>query len=102
MLNIPVFILNWNRLIIHKLNTNRKIYYRTSQSYKHAKSYIEDVEIYAEDAGCTDNEFLARVSREGSNKIRSNCFKYSRYSQAIVLPGVWSKKIKHLRECKRN
>ena len=28
---------------------------------KHAKSYVEDVEFYAEDAGRTDNEFLARV-----------------------------------------
>jgi len=28
---------------------------------KHAKSYVEDVEFYAEDAGRTDNEFLAKV-----------------------------------------
>lgn len=27
----------------------------------HAKKYVEDVEFYAEDAGRTDNEFLARV-----------------------------------------
>jgi 2-isopropylmalate synthase len=32
----------------------------------HAKSYVEDVEFYAEDAGRTDNDFLARVC-EGSH-----------------------------------
>jgi 2-isopropylmalate synthase len=30
----------------------------------HAKSYVEDVEFYAEDAGRTDNDFLARVCEE--------------------------------------
>ncbi len=28
---------------------------------KYAKRYVEDVEFYAEDAGRTDNEYLARV-----------------------------------------
>ena len=28
---------------------------------KYAKKYVEDVEFYAEDAGRTDNEYLARV-----------------------------------------
>ena len=34
---------------------------RAVAAVKHAKSYVEDVEFYAEDAGRTNNEFLARV-----------------------------------------
>jgi len=34
---------------------------RAVAAVKHAKSYVEDVEFYAEDAGRTDNEFLAKV-----------------------------------------
>ena len=33
----------------------------TSDAVKYAKKYVEDVEFYAEDAGRTDNEYLARV-----------------------------------------
>ena len=33
---------------------------RISVSYTHLK-YVDDVEFYAEDAGQTDNEYLARV-----------------------------------------
>jgi 2-isopropylmalate synthase len=49
--------------IFHKLNTTRDIILRKSGRYSH-KSYVEDVEFYAEDAGRTDNEFLARVCEE--------------------------------------
>ncbi len=34
---------------------------RGVRAVKYAKKYVEDVEFYAEDAGRTDNEFLARV-----------------------------------------
>ncbi len=34
---------------------------RAVRAVKYAKKYVEDVEFYAEDAGRTDNEFLARV-----------------------------------------
>lgn len=48
--------------IQHKLRTSREaIIERAVAAVKHAKSYVEDVEFYAEDAGRTDNEFLARV-----------------------------------------
>jgi 2-isopropylmalate synthase len=43
--------------IIHKLNTTRDIIARGKICCFHAKSYVEDVEFYAEDAGRTDNEF---------------------------------------------
>jgi len=51
--------------IIHKFNTTQeKILERAIGAVKYAKSFVEDVEFYAEDAGRTDNEFLARVCEE--------------------------------------
>lgn len=45
-----------------KLKTTReKVIERAVAAVKYAKSFVEDVEFYAEDAGRTDNEFLARV-----------------------------------------
>ena len=38
-----------------------KIIERAVAAVKYAKSFVEDVEFYAEDAGRTKNEFLARV-----------------------------------------
>ncbi|PTT71028.1 MULTISPECIES: 2-isopropylmalate synthase [unclassified Chryseobacterium] len=48
-----------------KFNSNREdIVERAVQAVKYAKSYVEDVEFYAEDAGRTDNDYLARVCEE--------------------------------------
>jgi 2-isopropylmalate synthase len=48
--------------IYHKLNsTPEKILERAVAAVKYAKKYVEDVEFYAEDAGRSDNEYLARV-----------------------------------------
>ena len=48
--------------IQYKLRTTPdKIIERAVAAVKHAKSYVEDVEFYAEDAGRADNAFLARV-----------------------------------------
>jgi 2-isopropylmalate synthase len=48
--------------IYQKLNsTPEKIIERGVAAVKHAKKYVHDVEFYAEDAGRTDNEFLAKV-----------------------------------------
>ncbi|AKP50367.1 2-isopropylmalate synthase [Cyclobacterium amurskyense] len=48
--------------IKHKFNSNREnIIEWASGAVAHAKSFVEDVEFYAEDAGRTDNEYLARV-----------------------------------------
>ena len=45
-----------------KLRTTREdVLARAVAAVKLAKSFVEDVEFYAEDAGRTDNEFLARV-----------------------------------------
>lgn len=48
--------------IKYKFNSNREeIIERAIAAVKYAKKYVEDVEFYAEDAGRTDNEYLARV-----------------------------------------
>jgi 2-isopropylmalate synthase len=45
-----------------KFNATRdEILVRAAQAVKWAKNYCDDVEFYAEDAGRTDNDFLARV-----------------------------------------
>lgn len=48
--------------IQHKFRSNRQdILERAAAAVKYAKSFVEDIEFYAEDAGRTDNEYLARV-----------------------------------------
>ncbi len=48
--------------IKHKFKSTReKILERAVDAVKYSKKYIEDVEFYAEDAGRTNNEFLALV-----------------------------------------
>ena len=48
--------------INYKLNSNQdEIIERAKAAVKYAKKYVEDVEFYAEDAGRTENEYLARV-----------------------------------------
>ena len=51
--------------IKHKFNSSRKkIIERAVGAVKHAKKYVDDIEFYAEDAGRTDNDFLAKVCEE--------------------------------------
>ena len=48
--------------IKYKFNSTReKILGQAVAAVKYAKKYVEDVEFYAEDAGRTDNEYLAQV-----------------------------------------
>ena len=48
--------------ITHKFKATREeIIERAVKAVSYAKTFVEDVEFYAEDAGRTDNEFLARV-----------------------------------------
>ncbi|MDD4590116.1 MAG: 2-isopropylmalate synthase [Parabacteroides sp.] len=48
--------------IKYKFNSTREeIVERAVAAVKYARKYVEDVEFYAEDAGRTDNEYLARV-----------------------------------------
>ncbi len=51
--------------IKHKFNSSREqIIDRAVGAVKHAKQYVEDIEFYAEDAGRTNNDFLAKVCEE--------------------------------------
>lgn len=51
-----------DRHIKAKFNSTREeILERAVQCVKWAKNYVDDVEFYAEDAGRTDNDYLARV-----------------------------------------
>lgn len=43
-------------------STREEILQRAVQCVKWAKNFVDDVEFYAEDAGRTDNEYLARVT----------------------------------------
>ncbi|MDO5571336.1 MAG: 2-isopropylmalate synthase [Bacteroidales bacterium] len=48
--------------IKYKFNSTREeIIERAVAAVKYAKKYVEDVQFYAEDAGRTDNEYLAKV-----------------------------------------
>ena len=83
--------------IIHKLNTTREdIIARAKFAVSHAKSYVEDVEFYAEDAGRTDNEFLARVCEEA---IKSGATVLNiPDTTGYCLPEEYGAKIKYLKE----
>jgi len=48
--------------IMHKIKTTpEEIIRRASDAVKYARKFTDDVEFYAEDAGRSDNEYLARV-----------------------------------------
>ncbi|WP_428233054.1 2-isopropylmalate synthase [Flavobacterium sp.] len=83
--------------ILHKLNTTREdIIARAKYAVSHAKSYVEDVEFYAEDAGRTDNAFLARVCEE---VIKSGATVLNiPDTTGYCLPDEYGAKIKYLRE----
>ena len=68
--------------IKYKFNATRdEIIERAVAAVTYAKTFVEDVEFYAEDAGRTDNEFLARVC-EAVVKA-GNCIEYTRYNRLL-------------------
>jgi 2-isopropylmalate synthase len=83
--------------IIYKLNTTREdIIARAKFAVSHAKSYVEDVEFYAEDAGRTENAFLARVCEE---VIKSGATVLNiPDTTGYCLPSEYGEKIKYLKE----
>lgn len=83
--------------IQYKLRTTpEKIIERAVFAVKCAKQYVEDVEFYAEDAGRTDNEFLARVIEAvvAAGATVLNIPDTTGY----CLPEEYGAKIKYLRE----
>lgn len=83
--------------IQYKLNTTREdIIARAKFAVSHAKSYVEDVEFYAEDAGRTDNAFLAKVCEE---VIKSGATVLNiPDTTGYCLPEEYGAKIKYLKE----
>ena len=80
-----------------KFNSDReKIIKRAVSAVRYAKSFVEDVEFYAEDAGRTDNEFLARVCeaviRAGATVLNIPD------TTGYCLPEEYGSKIKYLKE----
>ena len=83
--------------IIHKFKSNREdILERAYAAVKYAKSFVEDVEFYAEDAGRTDNDFLARVC-EAAIKAGATVLNIPD-TTGYCLPNEYGAKIKYLKE----
>ena len=83
--------------IIHKFKSNKdSIIERAVRAVSYAKSFVEDVEFYAEDAGRTDNEYLARVC-EAVIKAGATVLNIPD-TTGYCLPHEYGAKIKYLKE----
>lgn len=81
--------------VFTKIRTTREdILERAKACVRHAKKFVEDVEFYAEDAGRTDNEFLAQVVeaviKEGATVVNIPD------TTGYCLPEEYGRKIKFL------
>ena len=83
--------------IRHKFNSNKNsIIDLAKKAVSHAKKYVEDIEFYAEDAGRTENNFLAKVCEE---VIKSGATVLNiPDTTGYCLPSEYGKKIKYLVE----
>jgi len=80
-----------------KFNSSREeVIERAKKAVSCAKSFVEDVEFYAEDAGRTDNEYLARVC-EAVIKSGATVLNIPD-TTGYCLPEEYGAKIKYLRE----
>ena len=87
--------------IKYKFNSTReKIIEKGFEAVKYAKKFVDDVEFYAEDAGRTDNEFLARVCEKmieaGATVLNIPD------TTGYCLPNEYGEKIKFLKENVKN
>ncbi|MBM1107439.1 2-isopropylmalate synthase [Aurantibacter crassamenti] len=83
--------------IKHKFNSDRsKIIERAVAAVSHAKNFVDDVEFYAEDAGRTNNEFLAQVC-EAVIKAGATVLNIPD-TTGYCLPYEYGEKIKFLKE----
>ncbi|QEC53313.1 2-isopropylmalate synthase [Anseongella ginsenosidimutans] len=76
--------------------TPEKIIEWAVDAVKYAKSFVEDVEFYAEDAGRTDNEYLARVC-EALVKVGVTVLNIPD-TTGYCLPEEYGAKIRYLKE----
>lgn len=77
-------------------STREEIIERAVAAVSYAKTFVEDVEFYAEDAGRTDNEFLARVC-EAVVKAGATVLNIPD-TTGYCLPEEYGAKIKYLKE----
>jgi len=83
--------------IKYKFNsTPEKIIERAKEAVKYAKTFVEDIEFYAEDAGRTDNEFLARICEEVI-KVGATVLNIPD-TTGYCLPEEYGAKMKYLKE----
>lgn len=83
--------------IRYKFKSDReRILERAIEAVKYAKSFVEDVEFYAEDAGRTDNDYLARVC-EAVIKAGATVLNIPD-TTGYCLPEEYGAKIKYLKE----
>ncbi|MGA9324957.1 MAG: 2-isopropylmalate synthase [Salegentibacter sp.] len=83
--------------IKYKFNSTRpEIIKRAVEAVSYAKNFVDDVEFYAEDAGRTDNEFLAQVCtavvKAGATVLNIPD------TTGYCLPEEYGKKIKYLKD----
>ncbi|TDQ31583.1 2-isopropylmalate synthase [Zeaxanthinibacter enoshimensis] len=83
--------------IKYKFNsTQDKILERAYEAVAYAKTFVEDVEFYAEDAGRTDNEYLARIC-EAAIKAGATVLNIPD-TTGYCLPEEYGAKMKYLKE----
>ncbi len=77
-------------------STQDKILERAVEAVAYAKSFVEDVEFYAEDAGRTDNEYLAKIC-EAVIKAGATVLNIPD-TTGYCLPEEYGAKMKYLKE----
>lgn len=83
--------------VYSKLNMNRNsVIERAVEAVKYAKKYVSDIEFYAEDAGRTENQYLARVV-EAVIKAGATVINIPD-TTGFCLPEEYGAKIKYLME----
>jgi len=83
--------------IKYKFNSTREeIIERAIMAVSYAKTFVEDVEFYAEDAGRTDNEFLAKVCT-AAVKAGATVLNIPD-TTGYCLPDEYGQKIRYLKE----
>ncbi len=86
-----------NSHIKYKFNTTQdEVVRRAKEAVSYAKNFVDDVEFYAEDAGRTDNAFLAKICEEA---IKSGATVLNiPDTTGYCLPEEYGAKIKYLKE----
>lgn len=77
-------------------STQEQVILRAKEAVAYAKNFVDDVEFYAEDAGRTDNHFLAKICEEA---IKSGATVLNiPDTTGYCLPEEYGQKIKFLKE----